>query len=588
MRANWDKYGIDISKLRGGKMHCPKCHDTRKNKHDKSLSVNVEDGLYKCHNAGCDFEGSVIEFEKKKEYVKPQPKLQKVSDDVLKWFEGRGISNNTLLVAKVTVGKEWMPQNGTEKAVICFNYYRGEELVNVKYRTREKGFKMVSGAELIFYNLNTVLDRETIVICEGEIDCLSYYEAGVPNVISVPNGASMGKHAKLEYLENCWDDIAHVKEFVISVDNDEAGERLRDELVRRLGAHKCRVVVYPEGCKDANDVLLKHGKGGVKKLYEEAELLPVYGVETVYDKVKELRDIHLNGYPKTLKLQKFTELSKLISWRLGEVTTITGIPNHGKSTWANGVFVELAREHDWKFATFTPEKAPGEMLFSELCQIYVGKPFYRKDTSVKMHDSELLDALNFVDEHFYNLKVDEINITVDGLIEKGIEMVGRYGINAYLIDPWNYLESHRDKQQTETEYIGECLTKLANFAKKYQVHVFIIAHPTKMRKDKDGNYEVPDMYSISGSSNFNNKTDNGITVYRDYEDGTTQIHVQKIRWFFIGQTGQVKMKYNRDNQRFDEVRAEPFSHKMHTQQEMYNAHAGMPTKLPNQNNGESF
>lgn len=553
MQINWQKHGIDVTQIRGGKGFCPKCHDTRKNKRDRSLSVDVQNGLFKCHNAGCDFEGTAIEYQPKKEYVKPQPKLQKVSDKVLKYFEDRGISNNTLLAFGITEANEWMPQDNKETKVICFNYYRGEDLINIKYRSAVKGFKMVSGAELIFYNLNALNNRTEIVITEGEFDCLTYWECGISNVISVPNGASIGKNAKLEYLDNCYQHFEGIEKIVISVDNDEAGLSLQKELIRRLGSERCYTVSYPDGCKDANEVLIKHGKDAVRALYENSEPLPVEGVDTVVDRLAELRRLYKEGYPKTLKLSKFNALNQYMSWKLGELTTITGIPNHGKSTWLNNILVSLASEHGWKFATFTPEKAPSEMFFAELCQIYTGKPFYRKDEAVKMNETEFLDALNFVDAHFYNLKVDEVNLTIDGLLDKVREMILRYGVNSFLLDPWNYLEHKREVTQSETEYIGECLTKIANFSKKYQIHTFVVAHPTKQQKDKDGKYAVPDMYSISGSANFNNKTDNGISVYRDFDNGVTRIYVQKVRWFYVGSVGNVEMKFDVQSQRFNEA-----------------------------------
>ena len=117
---NWEKHGIDISKIRGGKGFCPKCHDSRKNRNDRELSVDIDRGLFNCHH--CGFKGSAVEYEKKREYVKPLPRLEKVGEKALKFFESRGISNNTLLRMNVTEAVEWMPQFDKEATCICFNY----------------------------------------------------------------------------------------------------------------------------------------------------------------------------------------------------------------------------------------------------------------------------------------------------------------------------------------------------------------------------------------------------------------------------------------------------------------------------------
>ena len=97
------------------------------------------------------------------------------------------------------------------------------------------------------------------------------------------------------------------------------------------------------------------------------------------------------------------------------------------------------------------------------------------------------------------------------------------------------------------------LDKFYAFGKLYNVHVIIVAHPTKMKKDKDGNYPVATLKDISGSANFENKTDNGVSVYRDIKSGKVMIHIQKIRWQeFIGKLGMVEFEFDDDTSRYKE------------------------------------
>lgn len=558
MQINWEKYGIDIRKARGGKMFCPKCHDSRKHKRDPSLSVDKETGLFNCHNCGwkgCAKEDEILDRQRpKKEYSKPVPKLQKVSDPILQWFVGRGISNNTLLSMKITESNEWMPigEDGKIAKVICFNYFRDEELINIKFRSKEKAFRMEKGAELIFYNLNCLREkRPFVIITEGEIDALTFVECGYYGVLSVPNGASRGNQ-KLEYLDNCWQYFEGIEKILIAVDSDDAGEMLKQELIRRLGAERCWTVTYPSGCKDANEVLLAHGKEGVEALIKSAKDVPIEGVIQLIDVKDDARRMYDSGYPETLKIG--WKLDSHIKWRPGEFTVVTGIPNHGKSTWLNNVLVELAKQHDWLIAIFSPEKNPITFLIAELAQIFIGRPYYRTDPHEKMSRSEWEEAMRFIDDHFLFLKTQDVDLTLDGILEVGAKLVKRYGINGLVIDPWNYVETDRPQWQTETEYTGVQHTKVSNFTKMQNVALIVVAHPTKMEKDrKTHKYMVPGLYNISGSAHWNNKPDNGICIYRNYDKGTTEVHIQKIRWFFVGKVGKVEMSFDPACQRFYDV-----------------------------------
>lgn len=574
MSFNWHKLGIDVSRIhREGKTVCPKCGPTRRNKRDKSLSVNVETGDYNCHNSPCDFKGNagydqLLNTRERKEYTKPVPRLQKVNDDTLAYFEGRGISNNTLLTMKVSECMEWMPQAEKEVRAICFNYFRDDELVNIKFRAKGKDFKMSKDAELIFYNLDCLQQkRKLVVIVEGEPDLLCWIECGVYAVLSVPNGASKGKVPKLEYIDNCWRELENAERFMIATDDDEAGQLLRDELVRRLGPEKCWLAVYPQGCKDSNDVMLmgcksvselaeKHGFEGIAQgkqalldLIESAKEVPIEGVFTL-DSVKvAARAIYDYGYPKTLKLG--WNLDKHITWRTGESTVITGIPNHGKSTWLNSLMIALAELHGWIFAIFSPEKYPIEFLVSELAAVYVGGPYFRSDPREKMSNDDWERAMSFILDHFIFIKSED-DITLDEFLNLGQKLVYRYGIHSLVGDPWNYFEHELQPFQSETTYISLQLGKISKWVKKVNVHMFLVAHPVKMEMNKVGSEEQrPRLYNISGSAHWKNKIDNGIIIYRDYKKGTTSVIVEKVRWFFVGRGGGSEtMIYDPKCQRF--------------------------------------
>jgi twinkle protein len=534
--------GINLHNKKNGSLKtvCPSCSDSRKNKKDPCLSVDIDAGLYNCHN--CDFKGHV--FEKiKREYAKPLPRLQKVSDKTLKFFESRGISNNTILRMGITEAAEWMPTYDTEVQVICFNYIRAGELVNIKFRGPKKTFKMAKDAELIFYNLDAMQDETSVVIVEGEIDCLTFHECGIFNVISVPNGASKGSQ-KLEYLDNCWSHFEHIDKVILAVDSDDAGRNLRDELARRIGKEKCFTVDYAEGCKDANDVLLKVGRDAVKHIVENAREWPLEGVKAMEDMFPTITSWYENGYPKGA-IAGINGLDDLLTFAPGQLTVVTGIPGHGKDEFLNWVMTSLSKKEGWPWALCGFEETPEETT-TKLMEKFIGKAFdHRKSQLDRISVTQYEEGIGLVDTYFSFINTEDIDTDIEGILSVAEMLVKKRGIKGLYINPWNWIDHKRPQGSSETEYVSEVLSKIIRFAKRRGVHVFLLAHTTKMQKDKETKkYEVPTLYSISGSAHFYNKTHNGITIYRDFETGLVDVYVQKVKQSWLGQTGFSSYTYN--------------------------------------------
>jgi twinkle protein len=551
MTDNWvllEQVGINLHNKKYGslKTQCPKCSTDRKNKKDPCLSVNVTEGVYNCHH--CDFKGKVFE-KKQKEYTLPPKRLEKLEKETIEYFEKhRGISNNTLLVFKVSDGVEWMPKAQAEIPVICFNYYKNGNLTNVKYRGKSKDFKMHKDAELIFYNLDALDGSDEAVICEGEIDALSLYEAGIYNVVSVPNGASKGSQ-KLEYLDNCWQYFEDKKRIVLFTDSDEAGEALKDELARRLGANRCFVVSYPKDCKDSNEVLLKHGKEALRAIYDVARPWPIEGLVTMDDMFETVVSFYENGYPQGTAA-KVGEFDNYLTFYPGQLTVITGIPGSGKSEFVDWLMASLAKNHGWSWGVCSFENPP-EFHVTKLAEKFTDKSFaFRKDPNHRMTREEFDYSIAKIDEHFYFINLSLVDVTMDGLLEKAEQLVKQKGIKGLLLDPWNCIEHKGD----DTNYVLECLNKMIHFLEKYRVHGFLVAHPTKLKKDpKTNKYEIPTLYSISGSAHFFNRTHNGISVWRDFETNTVDVYVQKVKWSWLGKIGFCSYNFDSYTRQYKQI-----------------------------------
>jgi len=527
---NFNQYDLPEGKTQG---ICPLCSFDRQPKNQKAncASYDWERGLGTCHNCNNTFQ--LHTYQRKgssdKVYVRPlTPEVvEEVSTNVEKWFEKRGISKNTLKALKVTEGQEFMPQTGQNENTIHFNYFVGNQLINVKYRDGRKNFKLFKGAEKVFYNINNIVGYEYCVIVEGEMDALSLYESGIHNAISVPNGATLNNN-NLDYLDNCIDYFTDKEKIIIAVDGDEAGQALQSELVRRLGAEVCYLVTF-EDCKDANEYLLKYGKEKLVQCITKAKPVPLENVTTFKDIEGEITDFVENGFKPGFQigLQNF---DSIFSTYTGQFITVTGIPSSGKSDFVDQMVVGYNNNYQWKTAFASPENAPTYLHAHKLMR----KVWQDMPTKKDIGTDKWNQVADHVNDNFFFIDMERY--TLEAVLRKGAELVKRKGIKCLVIDPFNKVRSN-DASGDVNVYTLEYLSKIEIFAKKYDVLVIVVAHPTKMYKDANGRIEEPTMYNIKGGGEWYDASYHGLLVHRDYENKTVKAKVLKVKFQNLGENG---------------------------------------------------
>ncbi len=547
--ADSKEYTIDVQKNGENQMTCPECSPNRKKKTLKCFSFNLGKNAGRCNHCG------IVLVSKQEIPLKltqidfKRPKWQnstKLSNNVVKWFEGRKISQFVLNDFKVTNSIEWMPQTQKQESVINFNYFRLGELINVKFRDNQKNFKLFSGAEMIFYNLDACIDNKEIIIVEGEMDVLALAQCGIKNAISVPNGCTEKGNINLDYLDNCIDFFEKDTQFILALDNDKVGRRLQEELARRLSYENCKTVVFKD-CKDANDCLIKYGYQTVLDCINEAKEFPIVGVFNSHDIESDILDYYNNGMPEGTGIN-MAEIDTNIRFHTGYLTMITGIPGHGKSEFLDFILCRLNLSNDnWKTAYFSPENHPLQLHFSKLAEKLIGKSFDKKNSN-RLSPIDLRASIDYCSDNFYFINPED-DFTINSILKSVKELIKRKGIKSFVIDAWNKLD-HKRGSKDKNDYISETLDVIIKFCERNGVHCFLVAHPTKMGKDKDGKPEVPNLYNISDSSHFFNKTANGICVYRNFETGCVEIHIQKVKFKHWGQTATVHLAWNRENGRY--------------------------------------
>lgn len=560
----FEDYGIVIPYRRtsgNAKCICPECakQGTRHNPKDRSLSVNLDKGVWKCHY--CGWAGALKndkpyhrEEKAKKSYRRPAPRpISELSRKLVKWFNSRGISELTLKKMKIGEGLHSMPntrpapgdkRQWIELNTVQFGYYLNGELVNIKYRSGDKRFMFEAGAELLPYNIDAIADTDECIITEGEIDCLSFIEAGFPNCISVPNGGG-NKSAYLdEFLEGWFDDKNVI---YIASDTDGKGIELRDELIRRFGCERCKIITYGEDCKDANEHLQKYGKESLQRCFKEAKDVKVDGVFTLSDYEDELDAIYKEGLKRGF-LIGHPNFDKFCSFETKRLAVVTGIPGSGKSEFIDEMCVRINIMYDYKVGFFSPENMPIQLHAVKLIEKLCGKRLSQDDGSGNtINPAEYKVAKEYISENFFHI-LPEDGYTIDNILNKAKYLVRKYGIRVLVIDPFNRIENEQSGRETETQYISRVLDKLTNFAQQNDLLIFLMAHPTKIRKDINGG--VPTLYDINGSANFYNKADFGLIVHRDREKHYTLVRIEKVKFRHLGEQGEAKFKFNVINGRY--------------------------------------
>lgn len=548
---------------------CPECSPRRNNQHDRPLSVTVfpDRATYFCHH--CQASGALSLRDKPRPMtfiplnpfsqsqkvvpmiapaiVLPQEQLGGQLDKSLFWLAKRGITST--MAEKFGLLEESKYMGDRQQMAVGFPYKSGADTYAVKWRSiEEKRFTQTGSANTLWL-IDYVDKGEPLVICEGEADALALWMAGI-KAVSIPNGAPATvvngrvdpkEDRKFSYVYAAKEIIEAAPKIILAVDNDGPGQALEEEIARRVGKAKCWKVQWPNGCKDAGDVLRVHGATALAECIEKASPLPVkglYSVDTFTDRVNSLYDQGLpsgesTGYP---------EVDDLYTVSPGQLTVVTGSPGSGKSAFIDNAMVNIAKAKGWRFAVCSFENQP-EIHIAKLAAIYAGVPFFDGPTP-RMTRPERDKAVAWVRDHFVFLHQSDGSLgTLGGIMDLARVAVMRYGIRGIVLDPINYVA--RDPNQSETDWVSDALTQMKVFAMGADVHFWLVAHPFKMQPKPDGSYPVPTGYSISGSAHYFNKADMGITIHRPDKTGNlSEFHTWKSRHSWTGKVGSCELRFD--------------------------------------------
>lgn len=477
--------------------------------------------------------------------------MEHVTIEEMSWAESRGLDEEQAL-------KQGLEINGNK---IGFRYEFGGQTKFTKWRNTDKtGWNIQpSGQEMFLFNVDCLTDyvsspeevQTPLIITEGELDAISCIQAGLSFVVSVPTGAGCAKSEGIieagndKQFQYLWDVITKIDEFkkvILFSDNDDAGLTLRNELAIRIGEKKCYYVQMPEGCKDANDILVKYGKEHLKQLINEAKPLVTDDIVGLFE---------LPPMPKMpVILTGWEPLNKHCLLTRPEFMVITGEPGTGKSQFARALAFHLsfgASKETFKSGNdvlrgmfFTLED-PATRLQRDSYTYMKGILGPTSDPKKQQRIREVIS------DRIKVIKPSENVLSLDWASDRIEFAVTRHNCNYIVLDPWNEIE-HDFGRQSETIYIGNAIRRLKRICARLGVLLIVVAHPVK----RDKSAGPIDLYSISGSSNWYNKADHGIVLTKPkWAENILKVDVQKSKdWETMGNPGSVYMRFSRDKKDF--------------------------------------
>lgn len=583
----WRDAGIEKKGTGRRKVLCPKCKggDGRQ----RSVYVNFSNGAFKCFRASCDYKGQVMEATgqvvSRREY-KPIPKERFGSIRALRepdpskpiygkvetWLRNtRGLTEKTIHSDDLAIREGVMMYDtkgvGVPMDVIAFLYLDNQDVMMCKYRSSDKRIRQEQGGVPTLYRLNHIKESDDCIITEGEFDALSFVEAGYDYSVSIPNGAA---DKAMDWIVNNIEHLEFKKTIYLAVDMDEPGLALREELARRLGKTRCKIVTFPDGCKDANETLVKYGPQALANCVLSSTPYPIEGVVDIRDVFDVMEGIRKNGYPKGA--QTGTRLDDIITWHKGEITTVTGHANHGKTPFIINLICKLAIHSGWKSALFSPEYSSYAINAMSMIQTIIGRPVVQENTQGYSYvsDAQFRYVSEYIRDMIKEIRPDNANYNIDSILDIAEYLVSSMGLDMLVIDHWKTIDLPNDMDQRNGS--KEILNKLKRFAVANDVHVIIVAHPSSkqhLRASDDFNLtEITSLAQVAESGEFINLSDNGISIHRHFDkaytynggraDLYTSIRTLKIKNSWVGRVGSTYWLFNYRSNRYDNIPPDKF------------------------------
>lgn len=516
----WDfarTQGIEV-KQSGEQLHfkiCPYCRPKATKGNTRTFSINLRTGQFKCLRESCGVTGNMITLSRDfdfslgndiDEYYRPKKSFKKLStpkepikpkEPAIEYLLKRGISEKVAARYEITTQTE-------HSNILVFPFYDEEgKMQFVKYRKTDFNKERDNNKEWCESNCKPILfgmkqcnlENKRIILTEGQIDSLSVAEAGIENAVSVPTGAK-----GFTWIPYCYDWMKKFDSIVVFGDFEKGKISLLEEMKSRFPNRIFHVRHEDyQGCKDANELLMKYGKEAVRKAVENAKMIDLKNIIPL----SEVKSVNIYELDK-LK-SGINELDRCLYGGLpfGTVCIIAGKRGDGKSTLGSQIMGSAIQQG---YTTFAYSGELPNYLYKNWFDFQIAGPYHITENNkdgivnrfITTKNQELINAWYHGKAYIYDSRIVEKDEQEDLLktIRDGIK---RYGISVILLDNLMtamYLDENRGSDKYDQQ--GKFVRELTRIALEFNVLILLVAHRRKNSFTTDANDE------ISGSGDITN------------------------------------------------------------------------------------
>ena len=476
---------------------------------------------------------------KRSDMDKTEKELAEIAELPTRGFKERNITREVCEFFGVKVSYD---QNGQ----IDTHYYPYGTADAPGYKVRDvpnKSFRSVGKLDYLFGQKRFNGGGKRVVITEGELDAMSYAMASLDRYKKIYPVVSIRSASCVNDLLAHRDWLRSFNEIIIAFDADEAGEVAKEKAIKILGIDRVKTWLPPANCKDASDILVKHGgEKLLSTIYDATRYIPsgIITKDELWKKLEEYNNIQSLPYPECLRGLN----TKIKGLRLGDIVLLVSGTGAGKSSIMREIGLHILLTTNERIGIAALEESTPETA-RKMSSMVLNRNPSKEEISL----TELKEGFDVVFGDDRVILLDHVGGFKDESILDKLEYMALAGCKYIMLDHITILVSEGAEGLTGNEAIDMMMNRLLSLVKAHNICLLLVSHLRKVANVQKSFEEgkLPSLDDIKGSGSIKQISMDVIAFARDMtsedetERNTIKLSVLKCR--YTGQTGPVESAF---------------------------------------------